>query len=127
MPPSHKNHTVTTELRRHHRISTGLDAAFTIGLVMTNGTVHPAVPVDISVSGLCLRWPADEIRILDVGERVELRIHPCTGDTPVTVHAAVRWTGADVDGNIRYGFEFVHMYEIFEHITPILWRLCHGG
>jgi len=126
MPSSHKNHSATAERRRHHRISTGLDAAFTIGVVMTNGTVQPAVPVDISVSGLCLQWPPDETVMLDIGERVELRIHPSTADAPITVHADVRWAGADVDGRIRYGLEFVHLYEIFEHITPILWRLCHG-
>ncbi|HEX9593612.1 MAG TPA: PilZ domain-containing protein [bacterium] len=126
MLPSNKNPTVTVERRRHYRISSGLDAEFTIGLVMPNGLVHAAMPVDISVGGVCLWWPREELVGLNVGQRVKLRIHPSTADAPVTIQAAVRWTSTDVDGNTRYGLEFENLYEIFEHIMPILWRLCHG-
>jgi len=38
----------------------------------------------------------------------------------------VRWLSADDAGNIRCGLEFEDLYEIFEHVMPTLWQLCHA-
>lgn len=116
---------VTVERRRHERISTNLEAALRIGLVMENGTVHAAVPMDISTAGVCLRWPPGDATVLNVGQRVTLRMQLATADEWVTVQAVVRWTGVDEDENIRCGMEFEDLFKIFEDVMPTLWELCH--
>jgi hypothetical protein len=129
MTSSSKKPSVTVERRRHDRISAELEAALSVGLVMEDGTVRTAVPVNISTGGVCLRWSPEDMVALNVGQRVELCIEPVISDAPVTVQATVRWTGVDDDGSIRYGLEFEDLYRIFEDVMPALWRLCrvmHG-
>lgn len=121
-----KKPSVTVERRRRERISANLAAALTIGLVMDDGTVRGAVPVDISAGGVCLQWSPGDAVALDVGERVALRLQPCTADAAVTVDAVVRWLGTDDDGHIRCGLEFEDVYKIFADVMPSLWTLCHA-
>jgi c-di-GMP-binding flagellar brake protein YcgR len=126
MTTSDKKNSVTVERRRHARISGDLESAVKVDLVMENGTAHAAVPIDISTGGVALRWSPENALVLQVGQRVELRIQPVTADAPVTVEAVVRWTGIDDDGSVRYGMEFENLFKIFEDVIPALWQLCHA-
>jgi c-di-GMP-binding flagellar brake protein YcgR len=126
MTSSNKKDPVAGERRRHNRLSADVAAALTIGLVAEDGSVYAPVPIDISTGGVCLRWPSEDPMVLDVGQRVELRIQPSTTETPVVVQAVVRWTGADDDGSVRYGLEFDDLYKIFEDVIPALWQVCHA-
>ena len=106
MTASDKPTNVLTEKRRHYRISSRLDTALSVGLVMAHGTETPAEVVDLSASGTCLRWPVERMAVVDVGQDVELRVQPCAVDDSLTVHAAVRWRISDDAGAVRYGFAF---------------------
>ena len=123
MPPSDKNRTDTAERRRQYRISSGLDGALNIGLVMANGTVHAAVPIDISAGGICLQWPREKLVVLNIGHEAELRIQSRAVDEPLRIRAVVRWMATDADGNVRYGFEFQEVGDLFGQIPPALWGL----
>jgi len=115
----------TAERRRHDRISASLETMLTVSLVLADSTEHPVKLVDVSSGGVGLLWPADKPVVVKVGERVTLHIRRCTADASVTVHAAVRWLSADNAGSIRCGLEFENVYEVFEHVMPTLWQLCH--
>jgi len=122
MPPLN-NRTVTAERRRQYRISSGLDEALTIGLVMANGTVHAAVPIDISAGGICLQWPLEQMVVLNIGQEAERRIQPRAVDEPLRIPAVVRWMETDADGNLRSDFQFRDAGDRFGPISPALWGL----
>ncbi|MGD2063437.1 MAG: PilZ domain-containing protein [Nitrospirota bacterium] len=126
MSPPTKNRTVTTDPRRQYRVSSGLDGTLTVSLVLSDGTEHPAELVNVSAGGTCLRWPSKKVVVLNIGQRVTLRIQSCTADGPVTVRAEVRWLGADDEGNIRYGLEFRNLDEVVNRLSPDLWRLFNA-
>jgi len=123
MTPSKRPATVTPERRRHYRLSSRLDTALRVALVMSHGTEHFAEVVDLSASGTCLRWPANRMAVVDIGQEVELRVQPCTVDESLTVHAAVRWRARDDSDMIRYGFEFQERVDLPGRIAPTLCRL----
>ncbi|MGD2063438.1 MAG: PilZ domain-containing protein [Nitrospirota bacterium] len=106
MAPSDRTVAVTRERRRHYRLSSDFDTAMRVGLVLAHGTEHPGEVVNLSASGISVRWPAERMVVVDVGQDVEFNLQPCSFDGAITVHAAVRWRDADDSGKIRYGFEF---------------------
>jgi c-di-GMP-binding flagellar brake protein YcgR len=116
----------TAERRRYERISTGLDTLLAVAVVLPDGTECPTKPIDMSSGGVGLLWPLERQVVIDVGQRVTLHIHPRTSDVSAMVHATVRWLSADNTGNIHCGLEFEDVYEIFEHVMPTLWQLCHA-
>ena len=126
MTSPNKKPPVTVERRRHERISDDIAAALTVGLVMEDGRVHTAVPINVSTGGVCLRWSPDDPVVLAVGQQVDLHLQPATAAAPVQVQAVVRWAGEDDDGNLRYGLEFADLYKVFEDVIPALWQLCHA-
>jgi c-di-GMP-binding flagellar brake protein YcgR len=119
MTPSNRPATVTLERRRHYRLSSRLNTALRVGLVMSHGTEDFAEVVDLSASGTSLRWPAARMVVVDVGQEVELRVQPCTADESLTVHAAVRWRKPDDSDTVRYGLEFQERADL----APSLCRL----
>jgi len=123
MPPSGENPTDNAERRRHYRISSGLDGALNIGLVMSNNTVNAAVPIDISAGGICLQWSVNNMVVLNIGQEAELRIQQRAVDEPLRIRAVVRWLDTDGAGNVRYGFEFRDAGDLFGRISPALWGL----
>jgi len=116
----------TAERRRSDRISTDLDTMLAVALVLADGTECPVKLVDVSSGGAGLLWPLEKEVVVDVGQPVTLHIRPRTTDASITVHGTVRWLSADDAGNIRCGLEFEDLYEIFEHVMPTLWQLCHA-
>jgi hypothetical protein len=123
MTPSSGSATVTAERRRHHRLSSRLDTALSVCLVMANGTEHLAEVVDLSASGIRLRWPAERMAVVDVGQEVELHVQPCTVNEPLAVHAAVRWRDPDDSGKVRYGLEFQERADLPGEVAATLCRL----
>jgi len=123
MTPSNRPATVTQEKRRHYRLSSRLETALRVGLVMPHGTEEFAEVVDLSASGTCLRWPASRMAVIDVGQKVELRVQPCAVDESLTVPAAVRWRSYDDSGTVRYGLEFQEPAELPGQFAPSLCRL----
>lgn len=126
MAPSSKNTTVTSDPRRQYRVTSGLDGTLDVSLVLADGSEHPAELVDVSAGGTCLRWPTGRAVVLNIGQQVDLRIQPCMADRPVTVQAEVRWLGADDEGNVRYGLQFHNLAEVFDQLSPTLWRLFNA-
>jgi c-di-GMP-binding flagellar brake protein YcgR len=126
MATSSKTKTATTDPRRQYRLSSGLTGTLAVALVLADGTEHPAELVNVSASGTCLRCAAGEAVVLHIGQRVELHMQSFIADAPVTLHAAVRWLGADDEGNIRYGLEFRDLDQIFGQLSPTLWRLFNA-
>jgi len=123
MTPSIKPAKVTMERRRHYRLSSKLDTALSVDLVMAHGTEQPAEVADLSASGTRLRWPAERMAVVDVGQDVELRIRRHAVDESLTIHAAVRWRQTDDAGNIRYGFEFLERADLPGQVAANLCRL----
>jgi c-di-GMP-binding flagellar brake protein YcgR len=126
MAPSRKDPTITADPRRQYRVASGFEGTLEVSLLLADGAEHPAELVDVSAGGTCLRWPPGRAVVLNIGQRVRLRMQSCTSDRPVTVRAEVRWLGADDDGNIRYGLEFKDLDEIFDQLSPALWRLFNA-
>jgi len=126
MPLFRKNNPIATDPRRQYRLSSSLDGTLSVAVVLPDGTAHPAELVDVSAGGTCLRWSPERTVELNVGQPVMLRMQACTADTPVTIHATVRWLGADNEGNNRYGLEFRNLDELFVQLSPTLWRLFNA-
>jgi c-di-GMP-binding flagellar brake protein YcgR len=126
MAPSSKNTSVTADPRRQYRVSSGLDGALAAALVLADGTEHLAELVNVSAGGTCLRWSPGRAVVLNIGQQVKLRIQSCTAERSITVRARVRWLGADDEGNIRYGLEFQDLAEVFDQLSPTLWRLFNA-
>ena len=97
-----------------------------VSLLLSDGSEHPAELVNVSAGGTCLRWSSTTAVVLNIGQTVRLRIQPCMADRPVTVRAEVRWLGADDEGQIRYGLQFRDLNEIFDQLSPSLWRLFNA-
>ena len=121
-----KNNPFATDARRQYRLSSSLDGTLAVAVVLPDGTAHPAELVDVSAGGTCLRWSPKNTVELNVGQPVQLRVQACTADTPVTIRATVRWLGADIEGNHRYGLEFRNLDELFVQLSPTLWRLVNA-
>jgi c-di-GMP-binding flagellar brake protein YcgR len=121
--PSNGSSTVKVERRRHYRLFSGLDAAMRVGLVLAHGTEHPGEVVDLSASGISLRWPVEHMVILDVGQVVELFVQPLAREDSVAVDVAARWREPEDSGMVRYGFEFQHGCDHPEEVATALSRL----
>ena len=111
------------ERRRHYRLSADLDTAIRIGLVLAHDTEHPGEVVNLSVGGVSLRWPAERVVVMDVGQDVDLYLQPCTFDGSIAVQAAVRWRDVDDLGAVRYGFEFEDGADPQDNVGATLSRL----
>ena len=123
MTPSTKPAKVTMERRRHYRLSSKLDTALSVDLVMAHGAAQPAEVTDLSASGTRLRCPAERMAVVDVGQDVELRIRRHAVDESLTIHAAVRWRQTDDAGDIRYGVEFLERADRPGQVAANLCRL----
>jgi c-di-GMP-binding flagellar brake protein YcgR len=121
--PSNGSPTVKVERRRHYRLSADLDAAMRVALVLAHGTEHPGEVVDLSASGISLRWPIERMVVIDVGQDVELCVQPCMLEESFTAHVAARWREPDDSGNIRYGFEFAPTADHPDEVAAALSRL----
>jgi c-di-GMP-binding flagellar brake protein YcgR len=123
MMPSNGSSAIKTERRRHYRLSANLDAAMRAGLVLAHGTEHPGEVVDLSASGISLRWPIEQMVVIDEGQVVELFVQPLARKDPFAVNVAARWREPDGSGKVRYGFEFQHGADLPDGVAAALSRL----
>ena len=124
--PSDGSSAVKVERRRHYRLSSGLDATMRVGLVLGHGTKHPGELVDLSASGISLRWPLAHLVVVDEGQVVELFVEPLTREESFAVNVAARWRQPDDSGKVRYGFEFQHGADQPDEVAAGLSRLFDG-
>jgi len=122
MTPSSHTAIATPDPRRQYRVTSALDGTLAVALVLADGTEHPAEMVDVSAGGTCLRCALEKAMVPDIGQQVVLRVQPFVADTPVTLHATIRWLGADESGNIRCGLEFQDFDQLIDRLSPTLWR-----
>jgi len=126
MAAFNRTKTATTDHRRQYRLSSGLDGTLAVALVLADGSERPAELINVSASGTCLRWPSGNAVELHIGQQVKLHMQSFAADAPVTLHATVRWLGADDQGDIRYGLEVRDLDQVFAQLSPTLWRLFSG-
>jgi len=108
--------------RRHYRVASGLDALLTVALALEDGREIPAKLVDLSASGVCLRWPLATTPVLDLSDTVQLNFQTRSGTAPLKIPAIVRWMGTEAD-SIRYGFEFQDTSDLAATADARLWAL----
>ena len=124
--PSDEFAPVTVERRRHFRLSSGLDATMRVGLVLGHGTKHAGEVVDLSASGISLRWPMKHTVVIDEGQMVELFVEPLRREDSFAVNVVTRWREPDDSGRVRYGFEFQHGTDRPDEVAAGLSRLFDG-